>query len=247
MYAGGRGPQAIAHRGLHANAPENSIEAFQLAVEAGAEGIELDVHATRDGHVVVHHDFVVRQHRMAKELRISEMDMSELRPLASPATSPMPLLAHVLGEVPDTIGLYIEVKATGIEKLVIDTILNSGFPVELCAIHSFDHRIARNARRICHEIQTGILQVGYPIDAMEMLAKAHAHYFWQQWEFVDAEIVERIHARGGRVIAWTCNDSTGWARLASLGVDGLCTDRVDEVISWRKAAFTDRADESLTT
>ena len=62
MYGTGHGPQAIAHRGLHANAPENSIEAFRLAVESGAEGIELDVQATRDGHVVVHHDFVVKPH-----------------------------------------------------------------------------------------------------------------------------------------------------------------------------------------
>lgn len=247
MYASGRPPQAVAHRGLHVDAPENSIAAFRLAVEVGAEAIELDVHATRDGHVVVHHDFVLRRHRPTDAQRISDLDSNDLQSFPLADGSPIPSLAEILAGVPAAIDLYIEVKPPGIERMVVDCLLSSPFPVERCAIHSFDHRIARNARNICPRVAAGILQVGYPIDAPQMLSDADARDFWQQWEFVDAEIVERVHASGRRVVAWTCNDASGWAHLAALGVDAVCTDAVDEFVDWRAATFTLGADQSLTT
>jgi glycerophosphoryl diester phosphodiesterase len=247
MYASGRPPQAVAHRGLHVDAPENSIAAFRLAVEAGAEAIELDVHATRDGHVVVHHDFILRRHRPTDARRISDLDKNELESFPLADGSQIPSLAEILADVPTTIDLYIEVKPPGIERMVVDCVLSSAFPVERCAIHSFDHRIARNTRKLCPRFAAGILQVGYPIDAAEMLNDADARDFWQQWEFVDAEIVERVHAGGRRLVAWTCNDSTGWTRLTSLGVDAVCTDAVDEFVGWRSATIPPGADQSLTT
>ncbi|HEY8164123.1 MAG TPA: glycerophosphodiester phosphodiesterase [Gemmatimonadaceae bacterium] len=237
----------MAHRGLHADVAENSSSAFRLALDAGADAIELDVHATRDGHVVVHHDFAVRRHRAVDTRRISDIDYNELRSFALSDGSPIPTLAEVLHETPSTVDLYIEVKPPGIERLVVDCILGSVFPVERCAIHSFDHRISRNSRKLCSFINTGLLVVGYPLDATAMLRGADARDFWLQWEFVDAEIVEEIHAAHGRVVAWTCNDSAGWDRLVSFGVDALCTDKVDELVAWRSSLSANRADQSLTT
>lgn len=234
MYGGSVGPKAVAHRGLHFRAPENSLDAFQLAVDAGAEGIELDVHATSDGHVVVHHDFEVGDDPTEVE-RIAELDLNKLQGFPLSDGSPIPLLSDLLNTVPSTIDLFIEVKPAGIEQLVVDCLTTSAFPLERCAIHSFDHRIARNARALSSQVAAGILQVGYPLDPIQMLKGADARDFWQHWEFIDAEIVESVHRAGCRIVAWTCNDPRGWARLSQIGVDAICTDSVDELIEWRSA------------
>lgn len=247
MYGSRNPPLAVSHRGLHHDAPENSLEAFRRAVLAGADGLELDVHATRDGHVVVHHDFNVRRRRGRTTYQISELDLNELAGFPLSDSSSIPLLSDVLGTIPPEVELYVEVKPASIERLVVDCILSSHFPVRRCAIHSFDHRIARNARRISEGIAVGILQVGYPIDAIGMMRDADARDFWQQWEFIDDDIVKRIHAHDGRIVAWTCNDPSGWERLAALGVDAICTDTIEELIAWRTALGTTGPHESLTT
>src|ERR671916_458700 len=76
----GEWPVNLAHRGASALAPENTIEAFRLAVEAGAGGLELDVHVTRDGHIVVIHDATVDRTTNGTGA-VSEMTLEELRRL----------------------------------------------------------------------------------------------------------------------------------------------------------------------
>src|SRR5687767_1945290 len=76
----GEWPVNLAHRGASALAPENTIEAFRLAVEAGAGGLELDVHLTRDGHIVVIHD-ATGDRTTSGTGAVSEMPLDELRRL----------------------------------------------------------------------------------------------------------------------------------------------------------------------
>ncbi len=238
MYRSPVVPQAVAHRGLHINEPENSIGSFRRAVEAGAEAIELDVHATRDGHVVVHHDFTVRSPAASKEhslLQISDLNADDLRAHLLSDGSLIPTLTEALTEIPPAVVVYIEVKPAGIERLVVDCILEWPFNLDRCAIHSFDHRIPTNARVLSQKLPVGILQVGYPLDAAGMLRAVGARDFWQQWEFTDEEIVDRVHEYGGRVVAWNCNTQTGWDRLSAIGVDAICTDAVDDFVAWREA------------
>src|SRR5215210_2034266 len=71
-------PVNLAHRGASASAPENTLEAFRIAVEAGAGGLELDVHLTRDGHVVVIHDDTVER-TTGGTGSVAEMTFDELR------------------------------------------------------------------------------------------------------------------------------------------------------------------------
>ncbi|HUR91564.1 MAG TPA: glycerophosphodiester phosphodiesterase family protein, partial [Gemmatimonadaceae bacterium] len=65
------------------------------------------------------------------------------------------------------------------------------------------------------------------------LHSASARDLWQQFELVDAELVQEVHGCGGRVIAWTANEERDWERLAGAGVDAICTDHVDQFIRWR--------------
>lgn len=227
-------PESIAHRGFRDRYPENSLPAFQAALDEGVDAVELDVHATRDGVVVVHHDALLAASsksplagRAIGALESSDLAAFELAPGVG-----VPTLEEVLHSVTPVARIYIEIKASNIEALVAELLRRLSGPAEKCAVHSFDHRIVRNFGALAPAVPTGILEVGYPVDPGSVLSAAHARDLWQACEFIDEELVAGIRSSGGRVIAWTCNDQADWNRLRDLGVDGICTDRSAALVSW---------------
>lgn len=224
-------PACIAHRGAHDTFPENSLPAFLRALEIGAEAIELDVHGTRDGEVVVHHDAFVNAGRMPQDqkLAIADLTLSRLRDFPLAGEIPIVSLQEVLQAVGTAATVYIEIKAANIEPLVVRCIRESD---ALCAVHSFDHRIVSTVKRLFPAIRTGVLEVARHLDPWASLAATGAEDLWQEAAFIDHELVKRIHDRGGEVIAWTANDPAHWKTLRALGVDGICTDRPAELAAF---------------
>ena len=224
--------EAIAHRGVRDRYPENSIPAFVAALDQGADAIELDVHATADGIVVVHHDsFLASSNpsphagRAIRSLTLSELAMFELAPGIG-----VPTLDEALRTICPASTAYVEIKAPDIERAVADVIAAVPGAIDNCAIHCFDHRISKRFGSLGSGIPTGILLVAYPVDSREVLDAAGARDFWESCEFIDQDLVDAIHSAGGRVIAWTCNDPAEWRRLIAAGVDGICTDRVGALV-----------------
>jgi glycerophosphoryl diester phosphodiesterase len=228
-----RVPEAIAHRGVRDRYPENSIPALTAAVDEGADAVEIDVHATRDGVVVAHHDpRLSRESTLPLAGRaIATLDYDELSTFELQPGVPLPTLEAALDAIVPRVRMYIEIKAPNIEGLVAAAIAKTAHAADHCAVHSFDHRIVQRFRQFAPNIPGGILIVAYPIDATSLLRAADARDFWEQCEFVDDDLVESIHNAGGRVIAWTGNDEAEWNRLRAAGVDGICTDRVAALIS----------------
>jgi glycerophosphoryl diester phosphodiesterase len=224
-------PEVIAHRGFTRDHPENSLAAFEAAAGLRAGGIELDVHSTSDGVLVVHHDSVL-DHRVSSPVSISAVTLHELRARES-HSSPIPTLADVVLRLSGLLRVYVEIKAPHIERLVCDVLRPH---VGSCAIHSFDHRTIAGARAIAPEIPRGVLMSSYLLDPTAPLRATDARDLWQQWEMIDAELVRSVHSYGGRVIAWTINDAHEARKLIALGVDGLCTDRSDEMLRLVEAA-----------
>jgi glycerophosphoryl diester phosphodiesterase len=231
-------PEGIAHRGVRDRYPENSLPAFQAALDEGVDAVELDVHATRDGILVVHHDAMLPASsksllagRAIGALESSDLEAFELAPGVG-----VPTLEEVLQSVAPVARIYIEIKASNIEALLAELLRRLPEPARKCAVHSFDHRIVRNFGALAPAVPTGILQVGYPVDPASVLSAAHARDLWQACEFIDDELVGGIHSSRGRVIAWTCNDQADWKRLRDLGVDGICTDRSAAFMSWLREA-----------
>jgi glycerophosphoryl diester phosphodiesterase len=194
----------------------------------GASGIELDVHATRDGTVVVHHDPVVhaRHPGVHHKSPIAELTHDELGQFLLADGSQIPTLAETLGVVGSRAMVYVEIKARNIEALVTRCIRESD---TTCAVHSFDHRIVKTVKSIFPAIRTGILEVSRHIDPAASLLVAEAQDLWQEVDSIDEDLVERAHSVGARVIAWTANDPSQWKRLHAIGVDGLCTDNIAEL------------------
>jgi glycerophosphoryl diester phosphodiesterase len=218
-------PEAISHRGAHQTLPENSIPAFEQAIDLGAQAIELDVHGTRDGIVVVHHDATINAPDGRRAV-IAELAADELKRYPLGGGVEVPALSAVLAAIGDRAMTYVEIKARNIEPLVVRCIRESA---ARCAVHSFDHRIVRNVKAIFPAIPTGVLQVARLIDPVASLLAVAARDLWQEASFIDEELVARAHQVNARVIAWTSDDPRQWESLAALGVDGICTNRIAEL------------------
>jgi glycerophosphoryl diester phosphodiesterase len=223
-------PEKISHRGAHQTLPENSIPAFLRAIELGADAVELDVHATLDGTVVVHHDYEVNAEGAARR-NIAEVSFAQLGQFKLAGGIDIPSLNDVLSAIGDKAFVYVEIKAPNIEPLVTRVIRESN---SRCAVHSFDHRIVKIVKTILPAIRTGVLEVSRHVDPAVALQMTGAQDLWQDVAYVDEDLVTRVHASNARVIAWTANDADQWETLRRIGVDGICTDRIAELgaISW---------------
>ena len=221
--------ELIAHRGASRERRENTLPAFERALELGADGMELDVHATRDGVVVVHHDAIPRATSSDPSLAgrtIDTLSAQELEGFRFPDDSRIPTLREVMDLVGDSSTLYVELKGRGIESAVVDTLRSGG---SRCAIHSFDHMAVKRVRSLSPGMRTGILLSSYLVDPEAALRGGDARDYWQSHDFVDAELVERVHRAGGRVIAWTVNNAAEAEAFVAMGVDGICTDDLREM------------------
>lgn len=209
--------QIIAHRGASRECAENTIAAFERALELGADAIELDVHASADGRILVHHDPVVG----AGQLKIAESSANAVRAAGVAAGFEIPLLDEVIELASGRAVLYVEVKGASMEPLVARLLSPH---VDWCAVHSFDHRVAAAIRELEPQIPTGILSSSYVLDPAGALLAAGARDYWQHGDLIDPALVEAIHSARGRVICWTVNEAAAMQRLRRMGVDGICTD-----------------------
>jgi glycerophosphoryl diester phosphodiesterase len=216
-------PEIIAHRGAPREAHENTLPAFRLALAQGADGLELDVHATRDGIVVVHHDPVIRRRVSDTILTpIADLDAAELTALVMPGDSRIPTLAEVFEMVGDRATVYVEVKGAGIEAPVIACL--DRYPRVRTAVHAFDHRIPVAVRTRRPDTSIGLLSTSYPTSLAAFIGQVTPNAFWQHAHLIDEQLVRNAHALNARLIAWTVNDAAHARDLTRMGVDALCTD-----------------------
>lgn len=215
----------IAHRGASGYAFENSPTAFREAVERGVDGVELDVHTTADGGIVVHHDPVLTGGKPLGSLTMIEATSAMLS-----NGELVPSLATVLTILGDR-DVWIEVKSLpGAYDAALLAVLDAGpFPARY-AVHSFDHRITARLARLRPTLPLGALLTARVIDPVAVLKAAGATTLWQEWTMIDGALVDVVHAAGARVIAWTVNDRSAAARLGHLGVDGLCGNFPDRLV-----------------
>ena len=219
-------PELIAHRGACRDRPENTLAAFAVALDQRAAAIELDVHATADGVVVVHHDPVphgVYPDGRSERRPIAQLGYVELSTLRLVGEA-IPTLRDVLALVGDRAVVYVEIKGSAIERAVVDVVRASGVR---CAIHSFDHELIARVGRLAPEIPRGLLfDHGDPESMLREMARYDARDLWPEASLIDEALVQGAHRAGKRLIAWTVDDRQAAAYLAELGVDALCTDDV---------------------
>ncbi len=196
---------------------ENSLEAFRQAATLGADGVELDIHPTADGRLVVHHD-----PSLPGLGEIAHLTADVTRRYRLPNGEPPPFLEEALAAIPD-LSVWVEVKQLDPrwDRTLLQTLADGPNPRGY-AVHSFDHRIIARLGRLEPGLRTGILSTSYPLDPAAEVRAAHADTLWQVWHLVDQAMVTAVHQAGAEVIAWTVNETLDARRLIGLGVDGLC-------------------------
>ena len=238
-----------AHRGGAALAPENTLAAFDRAIQLGADMVECDVHLSRDGAVVVMHDPNVSTTTDGRG-QIGDLTLAELKKLNAAAKFPggyaaqtIPTLGELLDEVKGKIGIQIEIKNTatggryaGIEKQVLGLIAARGMTDQVIVI-SFDFGILKDVKAIDPHIRTGALvQANWFVtrsadqSAADAVAQTGAEYFMPTYAPVTLAVVEAAHARGIKVGVWTVDTPADMQRFVGFGVDAITTNRPDELM-----------------
>ena len=138
-----------------------------------------------------------------------------------------PTLAQVLELVNGRCHVYVEIKAAYALMPSVDLLRER---TQWCSVHSFDHRLALQARVLCPNLNTGILLVSRLVDPSHAFHLAKATDVWQHADYIDPGLIGDAHGEQRRVIAWTVNDVARARELVALGVDGICTDAPREMI-----------------
>ncbi len=223
----------IAHRGASGDAPENTLAAFNLAVEQGADVVELDVHMTTDGHpVVVHDDTVDRTTDGSGHVRTKTL--AELKALDAGswfdsgfAGERIPTLDEVVVWARGKTTLSIEIKNTphrhrGIEASVTG-VLERRSALADHEVFSFDHQCIQRIKAREPEVFTGVCYNADPVDHPALAAAASATALHPMFHHVRADVVRDAHAAGLLVFPWIVDAYQDIRDMALLGVDGITT------------------------
>lgn len=215
------GPMAlvVAHRGASAAFPPgNTLAAFVDAVVQGSDWVELDVHLSADGVVVVHHDPVLSDGRV-----IGAIESADLPDFIPTLTEAIDACAPL--------GVNVEIKPDGLDELrpllierVVETVESHERSREFL-ITSFDHDICDAVRELGPSIPTGLLNAnGSSLEADLDRAIRDGHCAINPWfGTVTAELVERAHGASVSVNTWTVDDPEQMRSMLSMGVDAIIT------------------------
>ncbi len=232
----------IAHRGASFDAPENTLAAFRLGYEQGADAGELDVRLSQDGRIVVIHDADTARVSGHKQ-PVAAQTLAELRALnvgqggqwqGSAFSEKIPELAEVLALVPAGKRLFIETKV-GVEILpeLGRVIRASGLAPAQLPLITFDLATARTAKQqlpaheVCWIVNYPKTGPGPAIEELIQKAKdAGLDGLDLNHRFpIDAEFVRKVHAAGLKLYTWTVDDPVAARTQAAAGVDGITTNR----------------------
>ncbi|WP_049574068.1 glycerophosphodiester phosphodiesterase [Nonomuraea sp. SBT364] len=232
----------VAHRGASAYAPENTLAAFRLAAEQGADAFELDVQLTSDDQLILMHDTTLARTTDAERVfpgrapwRVGDFTLEEIRELDAGswfgrqfAGEPVPTLREALREMSGSgLGLLVEIKEPrlhrGIEVRAAGELRRS-WPGPLI-VQSFDRNSMRRFHDVMPEAPIGLL--GTPAAAELDALSSFADLINPPHRGLTRDYVRLVHRHGMRVFAWTVDDAATMRRLLSYDVDGLITNRPD--------------------
>lgn len=232
-------PLVLAHRGASAYAPENTLAAFNLAFEMGADGIELDVTLTKDGVPVVIHDDTVDRTTNGQGV-VKEMTLEQIKQLDASYTfekyrgEKIPTLVEVLRAVGKRGIVNIELKSTtlktdGIEAATLAAIQDTG-TMDNVIISSFNPFALQRMFALEPRLPRGLLYApNLPLYLrrawLRPLARATAMH--PHCSMVDAKFVAWAKGKGLEINTWTTDDPAEMKRLCDLGVDAIMTNKPD--------------------
>ena len=211
-------PLRLAHRGDHRVAPENSLAAFQAALElVGCDGLEFDVRLSRDGVPVIIHDPTLERVQGRPD-RVAELTADEL------AAAGIPTLAAVLAATPARAFLDIELKVDGGPALVAVLREGRGAELENAVVSSFEPSALASIRALEPAWPCWLNADDLAPDTIAQAVRLGCVGVAAEWHAIDARSVAAARRAGLEVAAWTVTGRRSVDHLAGLGVVAVCVE-----------------------
>lgn len=245
----------IAHRGASGYAPENTLPALRKAMELGANYLEIDVHQSNDGQIVVIHDSDIDRTTNGsgsiKDMNINELKRFDAGSWFDPvfAGTTIPTLQDVINILEPNVNLIVEVKGNsedypGIEENII-RIVNQNNIGSQVILKSFSIDVLERFKTLAPEIRRLYVLVlhfsglKFTIDKWISFTDIYenpsgAQYFQVHRWFINRSLIEGAHANSIKIIAWNVNTVEEIEAMLQLGVDGIETDYPDRVLKYFK-------------
>jgi len=221
----------IAHRGASGYKPENTLAAFKKALEIGVDGIEFDVHLTKDGIVVVIHDKSVNRTTNGIGF-VANKSLKELKQLDAEDEEKIPTLQEVLDLINKKVQVHIELKgkntAKPVAKIIEEYIEKKGWKYSDFFVSSFDHKELRIFKKLLPQIKIGALIIGIFV-RYDQYVKLGVYSLNIWSKLVRRSVVYKAHEKDLKLYVYTVNDKKEIRKMKSYGVDGILSNYPDRV------------------
>ncbi len=232
-------PLVIAHRGASAYEPENTLRAFDLAIQQGAQMIELDLHATRDHRVVVIHDPTL-DHTTDLTGRVDQMSLDEIKSADAGKGERVPTLDETLELTAGKVRLYLEIKDPYAAAETLRIVRARHCQAQVM-IASFDIELMRRLGEEVRDIELGVIIGSSSLnpwarwrEAVPWISLRHINYqtLCMQVDLCLGYLAARVKANGKQLYVWTADTERQFARAVAMGVDGIVTNVPDRLIAY---------------
>lgn len=240
-------PWVIAHRGASGHAPENTLAAFERAVQLGATFIETDLHLTRDAHFVAIHDNTLERTTNGRGA-VHDFTLRELRHLDAGKWFDREFMDEHIPTLEETlefsrkhdIVFYLELKydaAWGMHHALVAALRNAESAARTVVI-SFDPATLRAVHKLEPSLMIGLLLEDAGVDFVGIAAKTGARQVCAASSIVTPDLVAKAHRADLHVVTWTVNSAEEMRTMMSLGVNGIMTDFPDRLRATIEDAVT---------
>ena len=232
--------QVIAHRGASSYAPENTVPAFDLAIQMGADGLETDIRATSDGVLVLLHDAEVGRTTDGQgpvaDLSWEQVSQLDAGSWFAPrfAGARIMTLDEFLERYGGRLSLALEVKAPDIEPLVVQALRGRAW-LHQVTVTSFSWQTCWEAHRLMPELRVGWLMRDLDADAIQRAEEAGLAQICPPAEGLTSQWVAQAHARGLEVRAWGVRDEALMRGAVEAGVKGMTVNFPDKLLAHLRA------------
>jgi glycerophosphoryl diester phosphodiesterase len=224
----------IGHRGAAGYEPENTLVAFQKALEMDVEGIELDVHLSSDGHLIVIHDETIDKTTNGNGF-VNALSLSELKSFRTEKEQQIPTLGEVLNLVNRQCFINIELKGNATAQPVVALIeryfLDKNWKYTDFLISSFDWSALREVRLLNSKIPIGVLTQTDLDLAIAFATFIQAETIHPCFHLLSKEKTIEMQKKGFQVLAWTVNEAEDIQKIKSFEVNGIISDFPERILN----------------